>query len=83
MGQEPGRARASIADDITRFNEAIDQAVAESLARFTEMKERRNRLFEALLSSSPDLNYVLEPSGTLVYANKAFADVFQKDHGPS
>ena len=48
------------ADDITRFNEAIDQAVAESLASFTELKERRNRLFEALLSSSPDLNYIVE-----------------------
>jgi diguanylate cyclase (GGDEF)-like protein/PAS domain S-box-containing protein len=69
------------ADDITRFNEAIDQAVAESLARFTEMKERRNRLFEALLSNSPDLNYVVEPAGALVYANKAFADLLNKTPG--
>jgi diguanylate cyclase (GGDEF)-like protein/PAS domain S-box-containing protein len=69
---------AVTANDITRFNEAIDQAVAESLARFTIMKERRNRLFEALLSSSPDLNYILETTGAIVYANKAFADVFQK-----
>jgi diguanylate cyclase (GGDEF)-like protein/PAS domain S-box-containing protein len=66
------------ADDITRFNEAIDQAVAESLARFTDMKERRNRLFEALLSSSPDLNYILETTGAIIYANRAFSDVFQK-----
>ena len=69
------------ADDITRFNEAIDQALAESLARFTEMKERRNRLFEALLASSPDLNYVVEPSGALIYANQAFADVFKRTPG--
>ncbi|MDB5918524.1 MAG: hypothetical protein JWR40_2758 [Massilia sp.] len=69
------------ADDITRFNEAIDQAVAESLARFTEMKERRNRLFEALLSNSPDLNYVIEPTGELVYANQAFADIVKKTPG--
>ena len=69
------------ADDITRFNEAIDQAVAESLARFTEMKERRKRLFEALLSSSPDLNYLVETTGTLIYANQAFADVFKKTQG--
>jgi diguanylate cyclase (GGDEF)-like protein/PAS domain S-box-containing protein len=66
------------ADDITRFNEAIDQALAESLARFVDMKERRNRLFEALLSSSPDLNYILETSGAIIYANKAFSEVFQK-----
>jgi diguanylate cyclase (GGDEF)-like protein/PAS domain S-box-containing protein len=66
------------ADDITRFNEAVDQALAESLARFIEMKERRNRLFEALLSSSPDLNYILETTGAIIYANKAFSEVFQK-----
>jgi diguanylate cyclase (GGDEF)-like protein/PAS domain S-box-containing protein len=70
-----------VADEITRFNEAIDQAVAESLARFTEMKERRDRLLEALLASSPDLNYVLEPSGAVVYANKALADVFHQTTG--
>jgi diguanylate cyclase (GGDEF)-like protein/PAS domain S-box-containing protein len=68
-------------DDLTRFNEAIDQAVAESLALFTEMKERRNRLFETLLANSPDLSYVLEPSGTLIYANKAMADVFHETAG--
>lgn len=69
------------ADDITRFNEAVDQAVAESLARFTALKERRNRLFEALLSTSPDLNYIVETSGALMYANKAFADLFKKTYG--
>jgi diguanylate cyclase (GGDEF)-like protein/PAS domain S-box-containing protein len=67
--------------DITRFNEAVDQAVAESLARFIELKDRRNRLFEALLSSSPDLNYIIETTGALIYANKAFAEVFKKTAG--
>jgi diguanylate cyclase (GGDEF)-like protein/PAS domain S-box-containing protein len=66
------------AEDITRFNEAIDQAVAESLARFTAMKERRHRLFEALLSSSPDLNYIVETTGAIIYANQAFAYIFMK-----
>jgi diguanylate cyclase (GGDEF)-like protein/PAS domain S-box-containing protein len=69
------------ADDITRFNEAVDQAVAESLARFTALKERRNRLFEALLSTSPDLYYIVETSGALTYANKAFAELFRKTCG--
>jgi diguanylate cyclase (GGDEF)-like protein/PAS domain S-box-containing protein len=63
--------------DIIRFNEAIDQAVAESLAQFTEMKDRRTRLFQALLASSPDLNYIAEPGGALIYANAAFAAAFQ------
>jgi diguanylate cyclase (GGDEF)-like protein/PAS domain S-box-containing protein len=65
-------------DDITRFNEAVDQAVAESLACFSELKNRQNRLFETLLASSPDLNYIVELSGRLIYANKAFADIFGK-----
>jgi PAS domain S-box-containing protein len=66
------------ADDINRFNEAIDQAMAESLAYFTEMKNRQTRLLEALLSSSPDLNYIIEPNGKLLYANRAFAGFFGK-----
>ena len=64
------------ADEITRFNEAIDQALAESLARFTALKNRQSRLFEVLLSNSPDLNYIVEPAGILIYANKSFAHVF-------
>lgn len=69
------------ADDINRFNEALDQAVAESVARFTELKDRESRLFEVLLSSSPDLTYIIEPNGNLLYANKAFADVFNRTPG--
>lgn len=64
--------------DITRFNEAVDQAVAESLTRFSHLKERRRRLFDALLSSSPDLNYLIDTDGKLIYVNKAFADAFKK-----
>ena len=67
--------------DMMRFNEAIDQSVAESLASFSELRNRRSRLFDVLLSSSPDLNYIIEPSGTLLYANRAFADAFGKSPG--
>ena len=34
------------------------------------MKGAPHGLFEALLSSSPDLNYIVEPSGALIYANR-------------
>ena len=50
-------------DEAIRFNQAIDQAVTESL-------ERYSRLFDALLSSSPDLNFIMDIRGRLVYANK-------------
>jgi diguanylate cyclase (GGDEF)-like protein/PAS domain S-box-containing protein len=66
------------ADDITRFNEAVDQALAESLASFTRLKSRETRLLDVLLANSPDLNYIVEPDGTVLYANKACADVFRK-----
>ncbi|HZG18588.1 MAG TPA: HAMP domain-containing sensor histidine kinase [Herbaspirillum sp.] len=36
-------------DDITRFNEAIDQALAESLARYTLLLEQSRNLFLAIL----------------------------------
>lgn len=49
-------------DEGTRFNEAIDQAISESL-------ERYSRLFDALLSSSPDLNFIMDIKGRFVYAN--------------
>ena len=35
--------------DITRFNEAIDQALAESIARYTEMADHSHNLFLAIL----------------------------------
>lgn len=63
-------------DEVTRFNESIDQALTESLARYSDVKDRQARLFDALLSSSPDLNYIVDTSGKLMYVNKAFAGVF-------
>ena len=63
-------------EDMTRFNEAIDQSLTESLARYTAQKDYQARLFDALLSSSPDLNYIIDPGGRLLYANQAFTSVF-------
>ncbi|MEO7104745.1 MAG: diguanylate cyclase, partial [Rhodoferax sp.] len=59
-------APQAVSDEGTRFNEAIDQAIAESL-------ERYSRLFDALLSSSPDLNFIMDKRGRMVYANKVTA----------
>lgn len=64
--------------ELTRFNEAVDQALTESLARFSDVRNRQTRLFDALLSTSPDLNYIFDLNGRLVYANKAFGKAFNK-----
>ena len=68
-------------EDLMRFNEGIDQALTESLARYTEIKDNQAILFDALLSSSPDLNYIVDTDGHLVYANKAFAQTFHLQPG--
>ncbi|KGK41337.1 diguanylate cyclase [Nitrincola sp. A-D6] len=63
-------------EDLTRFHEAIDQAVAESLEQYATEKEMETRLFGAILVASPDPIYVLDLEGRFIYANKATADLF-------
>lgn len=66
-------------EDLTRFHEAIDQAVAESLEQYATVKEMETRLFGAILFASPDPIYVLDLEGRFIYANKATADLFALD----
>lgn len=63
-------------EDLTRFHEAIDQAVAESLDHYATAKEMETRLFGAVLLASPDPIYVLDLEGRFLYANNATADLF-------
>ncbi|MDO8862078.1 GGDEF domain-containing protein [Haliea sp. E1-2-M8] len=63
-------------EDLTRFHEAIDQAVAESLEQYAAVKEMETRLFGSVLVASPDPIFVLDLEGTFTYANKATADLF-------
>lgn len=63
-------------EDLTRFHESIDQAVAESLEQYAHVKEMETRLFEAILLASPDPIYVLDLEGRFIYANKATANLF-------
>ncbi len=64
--------------EMTRFNEAIDQALAESLSRYSVLRDCQTRLFDALLSTSPDLNLIIGTDGTVLYANQAAASRFGK-----
>ncbi|MEX0604389.1 diguanylate cyclase [Marinobacter sp.] len=63
-------------DDLTRFHESIDQAVAESLEQYATVKEMETRLFSAILRASPDPIYVLDVEGRFIFANKATSDLF-------
>lgn len=66
-------------DDIiqlTRFNEAIDQAITESLEGFSADKERSESLVDALLAASEDLAFVVDLTGNLLYGNAALAAEF-------
>lgn len=64
------RAPASLGtEEMVRFNEAIDQALAESITRFTRQKDDTTSRFDTLLSSSPDLCFISGVDGNLIYAN--------------
>lgn len=71
-------ASAIAGKEIIRFNEAIDQALAESIKRFALQKEEYTRRFDALLSSSPDLNFICGVDGRLIYGNEALSDQLAK-----
>ena len=66
---------SAVATEMTRFNEAIDQALAESLQRFSLERERYSFRFDTLLSSSPDLHYIIGTDGSLIYINQAMSDL--------
>lgn len=63
-------------EELVRFNEAIDRAVAESVARYAGDKEQTTSLFDTLLSASPDLNFLIDAQGRFIYANQPMADFY-------
>ncbi|MDO8961912.1 MAG: diguanylate cyclase [Methylophilus sp.] len=77
--KSPEATQVSDLHDMTRFNESIDQALAESVDVYANQKERNIRLFETILFSSPDHNYILDLDAKFLYANKAMAEQCGKD----
>jgi len=72
IGQPP---QTTHLDDIIRFNEAIDQAITESVMSYSFDKERQSRVFETILSSSPDLSFTFDLKGRFAYGNKALCSL--------
>ena len=66
---------ATALDDMIRFNEAIDQAISESVQSYSNSKDRQTRVLDTILSSSPDLNCTFDLKGKLAYANRAMTEL--------
>ncbi|PWF55333.1 sensor domain-containing diguanylate cyclase [Massilia glaciei] len=74
-GEANKAALSSAGEKLTRFNEAVDQALADSVARFAIEKDEYTRRLDTLLSSSPDLHYIVGVDGRLLYANHALSNL--------
>lgn len=64
--------------DMVRFNEAIDQALLESVTEYTFLKEKQIRHFNELISGSSDHYYTLDLEGNILYMNKAMTDLYSQ-----
>ena len=67
----------TVVDDLIRFNEAIDQAINESVTSYSFEKDQQTRVFDTILSSSPDLSFTFDLDGRFTYANKALTELFE------
>lgn len=65
-------------NDIIRFNEAIDQLLHESIDSYARSKEQQARHFNTMLSSSPDLSFVIDKNGLFLYVNNAMSELYQQ-----
>lgn len=67
---------AIVMADLIRFNEAIDQLINESSTSYSAEKELQKRAFDAILSSLPNISFIVTLEGRFSYANKAAAELF-------
>jgi PAS domain S-box-containing protein len=67
-----------LAGDLLRFNEAIDQVLAESIRSYTTASQRQARLLLAMLSGSSDHACIFDQKGKILYINRAMASAYGK-----
>ncbi len=61
---------------------ADTRQTAEALvSRITAESEKRHRLFETILSGTPDLSYVFDPQRRFIYANAALLEAWGRSLG--
>jgi diguanylate cyclase (GGDEF)-like protein/PAS domain S-box-containing protein len=74
---ELGNGEADLSsDDLVRFNEAVDQALTESLHAYVLEKDSIMRRFDTLLSATSDLHFIVDTDSNVLYANPALASLF-------
>ncbi|HAT29520.1 MAG TPA: PAS domain S-box protein [Janthinobacterium sp.] len=78
--QAHGELALSVAavNDMVRFNEAIDQAIGESVVSYAALTDLQTRVFDAILSSSPDLSFTFDLACVCTYANKATVELLER-----
>ena len=62
-------------DELIRFNEAIDQLVADSVSGYSARKDQEIRLIESMLKVTPDPLAIYDPDGRHLFLNTAMADM--------
>ncbi|MFO8141194.1 MAG: GGDEF domain-containing protein, partial [Marinobacter sp.] len=67
-------------DELIRFNEAIDQLIASSVASFTAHKDQETHLIETMLKASLDPAAIFDPEGRHLFINTAMADLVDAPH---
>ena len=65
-------------EELIRFSEAIDQAIVESVTSYSFEKDQQTRVFDTILSTSPDLSFTFDLHGRFLFANRALREFFER-----
>ena len=64
--------------ELAIFNEAIDRSLAESISSYSYFEDKQINLFNGMLSVNPDLHYILDLNGNILYMNLAMNNFYEK-----
>lgn len=79
-GDEQRDPTAKDTNELVRFNEAIDQLIANSVSSYSFLKEQETRLIETTLKASLDPAAIFDLDGRHLFTNKAMADLINATH---
>ncbi|MFO8140305.1 MAG: EAL domain-containing protein [Marinobacter sp.] len=79
-GDEQGGLTTKDIDELVRFNETIDQLIANSVSSFSARKDQETRLIETILKASLDPAAIFDPEGKHLFINTAMVDLVNAPH---